>query len=192
MKRLAGSTGEQTQNCFPTDLLLSGRSTHEIHDKTSFHTLWRNQDVARWHTCVTNSHLCICGRSHHAFQDACSQFCRRHVCQIQSTRTARVIRQHVKSRDEKRNEMEGKKKETKQKKLQTFQISAVGLVCMCIFFSLSPQDGRRGGWGGAYQNESLQQFPTNSIVITSIPLPTVFLDVLTQAKHRDASDCMTN
>lgn len=56
------------------------------------------------------------------------------------------------SQEMRRNGMqedEKKKGETKHEKLQTFQISAVGLVCMCIFFlSLSQQDGRRGGGGG--------------------------------------------
>lgn len=92
----------------------------------------------------------------------------------------------VKSRDEKEWNARGRKKrgETKHEKLQTFQISAVGLVCMCIFsLSLSQQDGRRGGGGDkkrAYHNERLQQFSTTPVVITSIPLPSVFLDVLTR------------
>lgn len=84
---------------------------------------------------------------------------------------------------------EEKREETKQKKLQTFQISAVTLVCMCIFFSLSQQEGSREGGGdkSAYQNKGLQQFLTTPIVITSIPLPSVLLDVLTRrndAMHR--------
>lgn len=82
----------------------------------------------------------------------------------------------------------GKKgEETKQTKLQTFQLSAVGLVCMCVFFfflSLSHQDGRGGGGGGGQKvlikMKDCNNSPTTPIVIISVPLPSVFLDVLTR------------
>lgn len=94
--------------------------------------------------------------------------------------------------------VESKREETKQKKLQTFQISAAGLVCMCIFFSLSQQDGRRGGGGGgggdksAYQNERLQQFPYYSYCNHFNPSPVCVPGCVDMAKRRDASYCMTN
>lgn len=77
--------------------------------------------------------------------------------------------------------MKWRARKERNKTEETADISDIhsGFGLHVHFFSLSPQDGRRGGGGGAYQNESLQQFPTTSIVITSIPLPTVFLDVLT-------------
>lgn len=69
MKRLARSTGEQRQNCFPTLLFLPGggrkkKSTHQICDKTSFHGLGGDQpDMACWHTCVSNPPLGIYGKT---------------------------------------------------------------------------------------------------------------------------------
>ncbi len=141
---------------------------------------------------MSNSHLCIYGKM--VQKPPCIPRCAQPILSLTcvsnlTTRLVNVIRLHVKSRD-------GKARETKQKKLQTFQISAVGLVCMCVFFfSLSHRDGRRGGGGGdksAYQNERLQQFPYYSYCNHFNPSPACVPGCVDTAKRRDASYCMTN
>lgn len=78
---------------------------------------------------------------------------------------------------------EGKQWWNKTVETQTVQIHAVSLHVRGFFlFSLSQESQWSGGGGdwSAYQNERLQQFPATPVVITSIPPPSVFLDVLTR------------
>lgn len=194
MKRLARSTGEQRQNCFPTDLVLSGKSMHQSCDKTSFHGLGRYQDIACWHTCVSNSHLRVYGKM--LQKSPCVP--RRAQPTLSMTCVKSKYGSDVKSRDEKEWNARGRKKrgETKHEKLQTFQISAVGLVCMCIFsLSLSQQDGRRGGGGD--KKKCLSQWKIATILYYSRcnhfnPSPVCVPGCVDTAKRCDASHCMTN
>lgn len=135
MKRLARSTAWTEAKLFSYGPLLVWESMHQFCDKTSFHGLGGDvKDVACWHTCVSNSHLCIYGKM--LQKPACIPRCAQPIlCTTcvsnQTPRRASVIRPHVKSRDGRGWKV---REETKQKKVQTCQIFAFGWVRMCVFF----------------------------------------------------------
>lgn len=160
---------------------------------TPFHGRGRCQDIACWHTCVSNSHLCIYGKTPQKPPriQRCAQTILSTTCVSNpTTRLVNVIRQHVKSRDGKewRARRWGKKEQMRKqnrRKLQTFQkiLHLVQFACAFFLFSLSHQDGRKGREEGTkmlIKMRDCNNSPTTPIVITSIPLLSVFLDVLTR------------
>lgn len=92
----------------------------------------------------------------------------------------------VKSRDEKEWNARGRKKEEKQNMRNCRHFRYLQSVWFACAFSLSHylnkmgEEEEEGTKKSAYHNERLQQFSTTPVVITSIPLPSVFLDVLTR------------
>lgn len=204
MKRLARSTAWTEAKLFSYGSLLVWESMHQFCDKTSFHGLGRCQDLACWHACVSNSHLCIYGKMRQ--KPPCIPGCAQPISSVTrvSNPTARLvsaIRLHVKSRDGKEWKAAGEKKRRRNKTEETADISdicsrfSLHVRFFFFFFSLSQQDGRRGGGGGdksAYQNERLQQFPYYSYCNHFNPSPICAPGCVDTAKRRDASYCMTN
>lgn len=76
--------------------------------------------------------------------------------------------------------------EEKMRRDKTEETADISDICkhfglhVHFFLIISTRGEQRRRWyRSAYQNKGLQQFLTASTVIASIPLPSVFLDVLT-------------